>query len=77
MFGSWRHWAAVGAVFASPAFGVLAAPGYLPVVGPVPLRFRPAAPPATNLVIIPLPPPDSLARRPRPPRRLPPRTLRP
>jgi hypothetical protein len=58
MFGSWRHWAAVGAVFAGLACGVLAAPGYLPVVGPVPLRYRPAAQPATNLVYIPLPPPD-------------------
>jgi len=53
-----RHWAGAGAVFAGLAFGVSAAPGYLPVVGPVALRFRPAAPPATNLVHMPLPPPD-------------------
>jgi len=58
MFGRWRYWAAVGAVFAGLASGVLAASGYLPAVGPVPLRFRPAAQPATNLVFIPLPPPD-------------------
>jgi hypothetical protein len=58
MFARWRHWAAVGAVFAGLACGVLAAPGYLPVIGPVPLRYRPAAQPATNLVFIPLPPPD-------------------
>ncbi len=58
MIGSWRHWAAVGAVFAGLASGVLATPGYLPVVGPVPLRYRPATQPATNLVYIPLPPPD-------------------
>ncbi|MGD1085882.1 MAG: hypothetical protein ABSA47_14190 [Verrucomicrobiota bacterium] len=41
------------------AVGVLAAPAYLPVVGPVPLRFRAPAPPVTNLVRMTLPPPDA------------------
>jgi len=58
MFGRLRHWAEAGAVFAGLALGVSAAPGYLPAVGPVPLRFRPAAPPAAALVQMPLPPPD-------------------
>lgn len=53
-----RHWAGAGAVLTGLAFGVSAAPGYLPVVGPVPLRFRPAAHSETNLLIMPLPPPD-------------------
>jgi hypothetical protein len=59
MFERLCHWAGVGAVFAGLAFGVSAAPGYLPAVGPVALRFRPAAQPATNLIVMPLPPPDS------------------
>jgi hypothetical protein len=58
MFGSWRHWAAVGAASAGLASGVLAAPGYLPAVGPVPLRFRVAAQPVTNLLVIALPSPE-------------------
>lgn len=58
MFGRMRHWVAVGAVLAGFAAGVAAAPGYLPVVGPVPLRFRPAIQPETNMVRIPLPPPN-------------------
>ncbi|MGD0412252.1 MAG: hypothetical protein ABSC18_11170 [Verrucomicrobiota bacterium] len=58
MFAHLRHWAGAGAVFAGLALGVLAAPGYLPAVGPVPLRFRPDAQPATNLIRMPLPPPD-------------------
>jgi hypothetical protein len=58
MFGRLRHWAGAGAAIAGLAFGVSAAPGYLPVVGPVALRFRSAAQPATNLVRMPLPPPD-------------------
>lgn len=58
MFGRWRHWAGAGVALASLAFGVSATPGYLPAVGPVPLRFRPAAQSVTNLVRMPLPPPD-------------------
>jgi hypothetical protein len=58
MFGRLRHWAGAGAAIAGLALGVSAAPGYLPAVGPVALRFRPAAQPATNLVRMPLPPPD-------------------
>ena len=58
MFGRLRHWAEAGAVFAGLALGVSAAPGYLPAVGPVPLRFRPTPPPAEALVQMPLPPPD-------------------
>jgi hypothetical protein len=40
------------------AFGVSANPGYLPVVGPAALRFRPVAQSANNLVRMPLPPTD-------------------
>jgi len=58
MFGRLRHWAEGGAALLGLAFAVSASPGYLPAVGPAPLRFRPAAPPAANLVIMPLPPPD-------------------
>ena len=58
MFGRMRDWAGVGAVFAGLALGVSAAPGYLPAVGPVPLRFRLAAQPDTHLLLMPLPPPD-------------------
>ena len=58
MFGRLRHWAVVGAVFTGLVCGVWAAPGYLPAVGPAALRFRPAAPSGTNLVRMPLPPPD-------------------
>ena len=58
MFGRLRHWAEGGAALLGLAFAVSASPGYLPAVGPAPLRFRPAAPPAANLVKMPLPPPD-------------------
>ncbi len=58
MFGRLRHWADAGAVSAGLAFGVSAFPGYLPAVGPVALRFRPPPQAATNLVRMPLPPPD-------------------
>jgi hypothetical protein len=58
MFGRLRHWAEVGVAVTGLAFGVSAAPGYLPVVGPVPLRFRPAAQDAANLIRMPLPPSD-------------------
>ena len=58
MFGRLRHWAEVGAAVLGLSFGVAANPGYLPVVGPAALRFRPAPQSATNLVRMPLPPPD-------------------
>lgn len=54
-----RHWAGVGVVVTGLAFGVLATPGYLPAVGPPALRFRLAAPAATNLIQMALPPPDA------------------
>ncbi len=58
MFGRLRHWAEGGAALLGLAFAVSASPGYLPAVGPAPLRFLPAAQPAANLVKMPLPPPD-------------------
>ena len=58
MFGRARHWAGAGTVFAGLVVGIQAAPGYLPVVGPPPLRFRSPPQPATNLVHLALPPPD-------------------
>jgi hypothetical protein len=56
MFGCFRHIlpAAIG------FFGVVAAwagAGYLPQVGPVPLRFRALPPPPTRQITEPLPPP--------------------
>lgn len=65
-----RHWAIVGAALPGLAVGVLADTGlepevshwysraYLPTVGPVALRFRAPEQPATNLVRMPLPPPQ-------------------
>jgi len=58
MLGRLRHWAEAGSAVMGLALGVSASPGYLPVVGPAPLRFRPAAQSVTNLVRMPLPPPD-------------------
>jgi hypothetical protein len=58
MFGRLRHWAEAGAALLGLAFAVSAGPGYLPAVGPAPLRFRTDPPPATNVVKMPLPPPD-------------------
>jgi hypothetical protein len=58
MFGRLRHWAIAGAALSGLAMGVMATPGYLPVIGPVALRFRVAAPPATNLTEVNLPPPE-------------------
>jgi hypothetical protein len=58
MFGRLRHWAEVGAALPVLAFAVSAGPGYLPVVGPAPLRFRADLPPAANVVKMPLPPPE-------------------
>lgn len=69
MFGHVRRWVIVGAAFGSFAGGVLASSGigrageqwnpgaYLTKVGPVPLRFLSAEPPATNFVRMPLPAP--------------------
>ena len=59
MFGPMRHWVVAGSVSPLLALSVLASPGYLPAVGPVSLRFREPAQPATNLVRMTLPPPDS------------------
>ena len=64
MLGRLRHWAGAGAVFTGLVCGVWAAPGYLPAVGPAALRFRPAAPSGTNLMRMPLPPPDVPASSP-------------
>ncbi len=65
MFGRLRHWAEVGAALLGLAFGVSANPGYLPVIGPAALRFRPAAPSVADLVRMPLPPPDPPPSTPR------------
>jgi hypothetical protein len=54
-----RHWVVAGTALPVLAFSVLASAGYLPVVGPVPLRFRQPALPATNLVRMTLPPPET------------------
>ena len=64
MIGRLRHWAGVGAVLTGLVCGVSATPGYLPAVGPAALRFRPAAPSGTNLIRMPLPPPDVPASSP-------------
>jgi hypothetical protein len=58
MFGRLRHWAEAGTALLGLAFAVSAGPGYLPVVGPAPLRFQAGSPPSANLVKMPLPPPD-------------------
>jgi len=52
MFGSRRHFF-LGAVAYSSAFFACASPGYLPVVGPAPLRFRPVLQPSRH---VPAPP---------------------
>ena len=57
MFGRLRHWAEAGAALPVLAFAVSAGPGYLPTIGPAPLRFRAELPPAVNVVKMPLPPP--------------------
>ncbi len=58
MFGRLRHWAEAGAALLGLAFTVSAGPGYLPVVGPAPLRFQAGSPPSANIIKMPLPPPD-------------------
>ena len=61
MIGRLCQWGFAGAVFAGFAYGVSASSGYLPTVGPVPIRFRAVAPPVTNLMKMPLPAPESPA----------------
>jgi len=68
MFGRVRQWVIFWAALTGLAGGVLAATGigsdptriasrgYLPSVGPVPLRIRVPETPSTNLVHMPLPP---------------------
>ena len=58
MFGRMRHLAVSTALFAGLGTVVLASPGYLPVVGPVLLRYRTPASPTVALVRMPLPPAD-------------------
>lgn len=59
MFGCFRQLTLAGAVLTGLALGVSASPGYLPAVGPAALRFRAAVEPATNLVRMPLPSPET------------------
>jgi hypothetical protein len=55
MFGSFRHAGIAAAGFLGAAAAVWAGSGYLPNVGPIPLRFRPLASVSTNLVSLPAP----------------------
>jgi len=67
MFGRLSHWAIAGAALSGLAMRVLATPGYLPVVGPVALRFLAPAQPVTNQAQTPLPPPVAPPVNPPPP----------
>ena len=55
MPGNWRHSALfVLTLLGASVFGS-ANPGYLPVVGPAPVRFRAVFAPATNFAVLPPP----------------------
>jgi hypothetical protein len=57
MFGRFRHLVAATIGFLGVATGVCASSGYLPTVGPEPLRFRTVPTPATNAPVFSTPAP--------------------